>query len=141
LNTQSDLFVRYDQAITSLAGTFSEDEKVLLELYWSQMELKPAEITDKEQWARGKKIFEIACTQCHGKNGCGGKGYARLAGQQATYVTRMLMEFRSYTGRRFNPWVTAVTTSLTDDEIADVASYISTMTGYRYECGESNYLS
>jgi hypothetical protein len=34
-NTQSDLFVRYDQAMTSLAGTFSEDEKVLLALYWS----------------------------------------------------------------------------------------------------------
>ena len=40
---------------------------------------------------------------------------------------KMLKEFRSYTGRRFNPWMSVVTSSLTDEEIADVAAYVSTL--------------
>ncbi len=118
---------RYDRTMASLASTFNEQEKVMLALYYSKMEVRPSKIQDLEQWNAGKKIYDVTCAQCHGKNGHGEKGYARLASQKADYVLKMLKEYRSYTGRRANPWMSAVASSLNKEEIAAVAAYVSTL--------------
>ncbi len=118
---------RYDYTMTSLASAFSTEEKIYLALYFSQMTPKPAENVDAAQWARGKVIYETACMQCHGKTGRGEKGYARLAAQKADYIVKMLKEFRRYTGRRSNPYMSAVVIRMTDQEMADVAAYLSAM--------------
>ena len=103
---------RYDHAMTQLSATFTENEKVLLALYYSSLKLNSTEINSSVDTLRGKKIYDVACAQCHGENGRGDKGYAHLAGQKSDYVVKMLKEFRSYTGRRANPWMTVVTNSL-----------------------------
>ena len=118
---------RYDRSMSSLAESFTEEEKIMLAIYYSKMEAKPSGIGDPEQWARGKKIYDIGCAQCHGENGRGEKGYARLASQKPDYVVKMLKEFKSYTGRRANPWMTVVSASLSDEEMAAVAAYVSTL--------------
>lgn len=118
---------RYDSTMTSLASNFTDDEKVMLALYYSMMEVQPEEIRDTKQWAQGKKVYDVACAQCHGENGRGDKGYARLASQKPDYVVKMLKEFRNSTGRRANPWMTVVATSLSDEEMAAVAAYVSTL--------------
>jgi len=118
---------RYDRSMSSLAESFTEEEKIMLAIYYSRMEAKPSGIGDPEQWARGKKVYDIGCAQCHGENGRGEKGYARLASQKADYVVKMLKEFKSYTGRRANPWMTVVAASLSDEEMAAVAAYVSTL--------------
>ncbi len=118
---------RYDRTMASLASTFNEEEKVMLALYYSKMKARPNKIQDPEQWDAGKKVYDIACAQCHGENGRGEKGYARLASQKADYVLKMLNEYQSYTGRRANPWMSAVASSLNKEEIAAVAAYVSTL--------------
>ena len=118
---------RYDYTMTNLASSFSPEEKVYLALYFSQMNPRPAENVDPKQRARGKAIYEAACMQCHGKTGRGEKGYARLAAQKADYIIKMLKEFRRYTGRRSNPYMSAVAIRMTDREMADVAAYLSSM--------------
>ena len=118
---------RYDRSMSSLAESFTEEEKIMLAIYYSRMEAKPSDIADPEQWARGKKVYDIGCAQCHGENGRGEKGYARLASQKPDYVVKMLKEFKSYTGRRANPWMTVVAASLSDEEMEAVAAYVSTL--------------
>ena len=118
---------RYDKAMASLAGSFTDEEKVLLALYYSKMEPVPAPVEDAERWARGQKVYSKGCAQCHGDDGKGEKGYARLASQKQSYVMKMLREFGASTGRRSNPWMTIVSQSLNDKEMEDVSYYISTM--------------
>jgi len=118
---------RYDRAMSSLATSFSEEEKVMLALYYSSMQAIPSEVKDSEQWLRGKKVYQDGCATCHGENGRGEKGYARLASQKPDYVVKMLKEFRTTTGRRDNPWMTVVTNNLTEQEMVDVAAYVSTL--------------
>ncbi len=118
---------RYDFAMSNLSSSFSEDEKVYLALYYSRLEVRPAESVDPDKLTRGQKTFQVACAQCHGKDGHGNNDYARLASQKADYVLKMLNEFRSSTGRRSNPWMKAVALQLNEAEMTDVAAYISSM--------------
>lgn len=118
---------RYDYAMTALSSSFSADEKVHLALYFSQMTPRPATDVEAAQVERGRSVYRIACAQCHGENGRGDKGYARLASQKADYVLKMLKEFSNYTGRRSNPWMTAVALGLSEQEMVDVAAYVSTL--------------
>ncbi len=118
---------RFDGAMTQLSKTFTEDEKVLLALYYSSLQVQPTKVIDRESALRGKKVYDVACAQCHGENGRGDKGYAHLAGQKSDYVVKMLKEFRSYTGRRANPWMTVISSSLTEEQMSDVAIYVSSL--------------
>jgi cytochrome c553 len=118
---------RFDSAMTQLSKTFTDDEKVLLALYYSSFQVQPTQVMNSESALRGKEVYDVACAQCHGESGRGDKGYAHLAGQKSDYVVKMLKEFRSYTGRRANPWMTVVTSSLNEEQIADVATYVSSL--------------
>jgi cytochrome c553 len=118
---------RYDAVMSSLAHTFSEDEKIMLALYYSAMQAKPSGGGTQEQIARGKQQFEQYCQECHGADGRGAGGYARLAGQKPQYVVNMLQQFRSGSTRRPNPWMTAAATRLTEQGMWDVAYYIANL--------------
>jgi len=67
---------RYDYAMTALSSSLSQEEKLHLALYFSQMTPNPAKDVDEAQKARGKAVYDAACAQCHGENGRGEKGYA-----------------------------------------------------------------
>jgi cytochrome c553 len=118
---------RYDFAMSALAGSFSDEEKILLALYYSRMTARPSGGGTPEQIAAGRAVYSHSCAECHGETGRGERGYARVAGQRPVYVINMLREFRRYSGRRSNPWMTAVTLRLSDDDIANVAYYIAGM--------------
>lgn len=118
---------RYDFAMAGLAKNFTDKEKVLLAIYYSRMAPETNQVTDSDKWQRGQGIFEKGCVTCHGKNGRGEKGYARLAGQKPDYVVKMLKEFAASTGRRSNVWMTIVSKALTDAEKEEVAYYVSTL--------------
>ncbi len=71
-----------------------------------------------------------ACTACHGPTGAGNPGpsYPHIGGQEAGYLARRLQEYRAGTTTQPNPvlfhQMAAVAKSLTDEEIASLASYI-----------------
>jgi cytochrome c553 len=118
---------RNDVAMSDLGRGFTEDDKIKLALYYSSLPGRPSGGGTQAQIQRGKQVYEAACAQCHGADGRGAEGYARLAGQRADYVLKMLKEFRNTTGRRSNPWMKAVTLQLKGTDIDDVAYYIANL--------------
>lgn len=118
---------RNDLAMSDLGRGLSEDDKIMLALYYAELESSPSGGGTAEEIARGERLYRKVCSECHGATGRGEKGYARLAGQQSVYVVNILKEFRDRTGRRFNPWMTAVSLHLSERDMQDLAFYIANM--------------
>ena len=119
--------VRYDGWMTGLAKGFSNDDIVNIAIKYATMPPVYSDNGDKELIPEGKLLFQEHCGKCHGADGKGNKGYARLAGQRADYVVKILKGFRERNGRRENPWMTAVSMRLSMEQIKAVASYVSSL--------------
>jgi cytochrome c553 len=82
---------------------------------------------------KGKLMYENgaperdieACTVCHGHSGEGVNTQPRLAGQHPDYVSTEMFQYRK--GLRENKVMQHVTEKMTDDEIAAVVEYVSTL--------------
>jgi cytochrome c553 len=82
---------------------------------------------------KGKVMYENgapdrdieACTVCHGHSGEGVNTQPRLAGQHPDYVSIEMLQYRK--GLRENKVMQHVTEKMTDDEIAAVVDYVSTL--------------
>ncbi len=67
-----------------------------------------------------------ACQVCHGKGGKSTKeAYPILAGQHAAYIRKQLFAFRE--GTRKDPIMNGMAASLSDQDIADVAAFFSSV--------------
>ncbi len=128
-----DQFQRYgdgrrnDYWMSSLAMTLSVEDKIKIALYYADMEMKASGGGDPTLMATGEKLFKDICVGCHGADGRGQEGYARLAGQRYDYVVKMLKEFRDRTGKRINVWMTGVAIRLSDRDIEAVATYLANL--------------
>ena len=67
------------------------------------------------------------CTPCHGANGRNSAMSAALAGSEVDVLARKLQEYRS--GTLQHPVMNAVTKSLSDEDIADLAEHYSSLPG------------
>ena len=66
------------------------------------------------------------CVACHGADGIGkAPQYPNLQGQKAAYLEKQIKAFRS--GERNDPWMSAMAKSLTDEEIAALASWFAAL--------------
>ncbi|PLY12344.1 MAG: cytochrome C [Sedimenticola sp.] len=119
---------RFDYLMSGLAKSFSDEDKIRIALYYSGLVAGPTDVEfDSGLLSRGKKIFLSVCSECHGQDGHGQQGYARLAGQRQDYVVKMLQEFRDRTGRRSNPWMSAVALKLDESQMEAVAAYVASL--------------
>lgn len=118
---------RYDFWMSNLAVGFSDEDIIKIAILYSTKPEVTSADGDPALSKKGKEIFTKVCVECHGEDGKGKQGYARLAGQRSDYVVKMLKEFRDRTGRRSNPWMTAVSLRLKEADMMAVASYISHM--------------
>lgn len=123
---------RKNFVMQTLANNFTFKDKVSLALYFNSQKVKPTEV-NPELAARGREIYKSVCFRCHGEDGKGEAGYARLAGQKTEYVMITLKRFRAIANhtadaediKRTNPKMEQVTAKLTDDEIESLAHYIT----------------
>lgn len=128
-----DQFQRYgdgrrnDYWMSNLAKTLKVEDKIKIALYFSSMEMQPSGGGRPALLAQGKRLFKEVCVNCHGDDGRGQEGYARLAGQRYDYVVKMLKEFRDRTGKRINVWMTGVAIRLSDQDIEAVATYLASL--------------
>ena len=129
-----DQFQRYgserrkDFWMGSLAKSIKREDKIKLAIYYSRQQMKPAGGGDPKLLEKGKQLYAQFCTGCHGENARGPEGYARLAGQRADYIVKMLNEFRVAGGKRFNPWMYARANMLkTDSDRLAVATYLANL--------------
>ncbi|OQX30215.1 MAG: hypothetical protein B0D96_07720 [Candidatus Sedimenticola endophacoides] len=118
---------RYDFFMAQLAKSFDDEEKIKIALYYASMPNAASGGGKVELMGQGKALFERSCTECHGSDGKGQEGYARLAGQRPEYVTKMLKEFKERTGRRNNPWMSGVALKLSDTDMEALAAYIASL--------------
>lgn len=118
---------RNDYLMSNLAKTFSLDDKIKIALYYAEKEMAVSGGGIPELLQEGQQLYKKTCVECHGDNGRGQEGYARLAGQRFDYVVKMLKEFRDRTGRRVNVWMTGVAIRLNDRDIEAVATYLANL--------------
>lgn len=117
----------------ALVRSFTMEDKINLAIYFTSQKLKPVAEADPVIAAKGEAKFKQVCARCHGENGRGELGYARLAGQQIGYVTMNLKRYRDNAHKaadfdetkRTDARMEQVTQFLKDDEIDALAHYIA----------------
>ncbi|HLW73513.1 MAG TPA: cytochrome c [Gammaproteobacteria bacterium] len=79
--------------------------------------------------ANGQKLFQGGpCSSCHGKDGLGtANQYPILAGQYKDYLIQALREYKN--GGRNNPIMKGMAANLSDQDIKDIAEYLSGLPG------------
>ncbi len=125
---------RKNFVMQTLANNFTFTDKVNLALYFSSQKAKPQEF-DPQLAVEGERIYKHTCFRCHGDDGKGEEGYARLAGQKIDYVSMTLKRFRANANRekenvldetkRSNVSMEQITARLTDGDIESLAHFIS----------------
>jgi cytochrome c553 len=79
--------------------------------------------------AEAGKTKAAPCAACHGPDGNAGidPQYPRLAGQYRDYIAQALHEYKK--GDRKNPIMAGFAATLSEQDIADLAEYFSTLPG------------
>lgn len=76
--------------------------------------------------AQAGKTKAATCGACHGANGIGTTGlFPNLAGQHADYIVKQLKAFKS--GSRVNATMAPMAASLSEQDMADIAAYFSSL--------------
>ncbi len=123
---------RKNFVMQTLANNFTFIDKVNLALYFNSQKVKPQPFEPKLS-VEGERLYERVCFRCHGEDGKGEEGYARLAGQKIDYVTMTLKRFRANANKenardetkRTNISMEQVTARLSDEEIESLAHFIA----------------
>ena len=71
------------------------------------------------------KVLSAACAACHGANGQGMAQYPALAGKNADQLVQALKDFKS--GKRDNVFMKGMASSLSDQDIENVAAYYASL--------------
>ncbi len=72
------------------------------------------------------KSKSATCVACHGANGVSATPmYPNLAGQKEQYLAKQMKAFRD--GQRQDPVMSAMAKPLTDDDVANLAAYFSSL--------------
>ncbi len=74
-----------------------------------------------------KKLYADSCRNCHGPSARGMASFPKLAGQNEEYLQQRLEQYRD--GESVGPnsaLMFPIAAEMSDDEIANVASYIAT---------------
>jgi len=77
-------------------------------------------------YEQGRKIYQIECVNCHGKNGLGKKNVPMLAGQYTTYLKRQIDKFVN--GERFHdnePVSESIFKDFSSAEIDNMLAYLT----------------
>jgi cytochrome c553 len=114
-------------------GLTDEQIKGVAQYFSKQSPVKGSGTSNPALADKGKVMYENgapdrdieACTVCHGHSGEGVNTQPRLAGQHPDYVSIEMFQYRS--GLRENKVMQHVTEKMTDDEIAAVVDYVSTL--------------
>ena len=76
--------------------------------------------------AAAGKSKSATCAACHGPNGISPNDmWPNLAGQKAGYLVAQMKAFRD--GQRANPMMAPMAAPLSDDDIANLAAYYSSL--------------
>ncbi|WP_373322317.1 c-type cytochrome [Paraburkholderia adhaesiva] len=122
---------RNDPRMSAIASTFSREDMMDLADYFSSQRPVPVPVPSSVDQARidagRNKAAEVLCTMCHLGGFAGQNEIPRVAGQYDQYIVKQLGDFRAR--RRTNDAgnMTSVTKGLSDEDIRNLAAYISNL--------------
>jgi cbb3-type cytochrome c oxidase subunit III len=114
----------------SLVNTLEPEDRMALAMYFAGTRLKALPY-DSVKAEAGKAHFQRVCSICHGADGLGKEGYARIAGQRQDYVVDTLKMFRDKDigkwRNRESSMMTAYVTGMDDQTLEQLAHYITSL--------------
>lgn len=118
---------RKNEFMQGMIKAMKVDERAGVAMYYGAQKLVlpapvPSPLVDQ-----GKALYARNCFRCHGTDGLGSEAFARIAGQQAGYVTQTLKRYRTGSGPRVNELMAANTKLLSDGDIQALAAYLASM--------------
>lgn len=118
---------RKNEFMQGMIKALKTDEKLGMVLFYASQPVQPSAPTQPALLSQGKAYFDRICFRCHGTDGRGSETVARIAGQQAEYLTKTLHRYRGGSGERINPAMAANTRLMSDADIQAVVVYVSSM--------------
>ena len=120
---------RSDPAMAQFVAKLSREDMLDLADYFAAQKPKPLAFrADAARVARGKKkADEVLCTMCHLGGFAGQNEIPRVAGQHTEYVIKQLKAFKARTRTNDAGSMTSVAQTITEQDIEDLAHYISTL--------------
>jgi cytochrome c553 len=120
---------RSDPRMSPMAANLSREDMQDLADYFAAQKLVPVPFkTDDASIEAGrKKSAEVLCTMCHQGGFAGQNEIPRVAGQQYPYIVKQLQDFRSHKRTNDAGNMASVTRNLTDDDIRNLAAYVSNL--------------
>ncbi len=118
---------RSDPVMSPMAEPLTRDEVTELAQYFAAQKPVPTGFKpDPARAARGEKIASAAlCSMCHLGGFAGQNEIPRVAGQQYDYIVKQLKDFKAKTRNNDGGNMTSVTSTMSDDDILDVANYVA----------------
>ncbi len=130
---------RVNANMSAMVTTLTDEDMVALGDYYSTLAPRIGQIA-AEDIAAGEKLYRggdkekgvPACMACHGPNGAGNPAanYPALHGQHAKYTSMQLAAYRSgerKTDAERKSMMQAIAAKLSDEDIANLASYINAL--------------
>ncbi len=118
---------RSDPLMSPQVEGMTKDEMMALAEYFSKQKPTPTGFKpDPARAAKGEKIATATlCTMCHLGGFAGQNEIPRVAGQQYDYIVKQLRAFKARTRTNDGGNMTSVTSTMSDDDILDVANYVA----------------
>jgi cytochrome c553 len=118
---------RKDAQMSPFAANLSDEDMAdLAAFYAAQPPRSRASAIDPAKAAAGRELVaRHHCSSCHMPNLEGQKQMARLAGQDLTYLLKLLRGFKAQTASDLDGTMTMAAQPLTSEEIESVAHYIA----------------
>jgi cytochrome c553 len=118
---------RSDPAMSPMATPLStEDMQDLSDYFAAQTPTASTYKVDAARVAAGRsKSEEVLCTMCHLGGFAGQNEIPRVAGQQYAYIVKQLEDFRARRRTNDAGSMTSVSRNLSDDDIRNLAHYIT----------------
>ncbi len=123
---------RKNFVMQSLASNFTLQDKINLAVFFTTSKVKPGQ-ADAELAKKGGEIYHRQCVTCHGPEGRGEEGYARIASQKVDYLETTIRRFRDIAIKRekvdeavrHSIRMEQATQNLSDADIRAVAAFVT----------------
>jgi len=118
---------RKDAQMSPFAENLSDDDMADLAAFYAVQtpRRRPSSVDAAKAAAGAELVARHHCSSCHMPNLEGQKQMARLAGQDLTYLLRLLRGFKAQTASDLDGTMTMAAQPLTADEIESLAHYIA----------------
>lgn len=128
--TQIDAFLsgkRRNEFMQGLMKVLGDREKAAIALFYANAPATPSVAAPSPAAAVGADHYRRLCAACHQADGRGTETFARIAGQQPTYLRLSLKRYLARSGERTNAEMSAAIAQLGETNIEPVVQYLASL--------------